>query len=179
MNTTRDHISQYELLAYAQSGYPAQPAFRHIARHLGHGCPDCEARLAELDPIHGGRPAAPEGWVQARRYRVTGNVRAGALADVSLLCCAGAYELDVVVRELTAPPSLAVSGCVSLADRIQEPVSGLDLSLVEPESRGVVATTTTDEDGEFEFPVIEECHVGLRCGLESTSPIVLLWDGCR
>jgi hypothetical protein len=171
------HISSDELMAYAWSEDRTRPEFRHIADHLGAGCKHCEAWLSLHGPVVSTPPRFPAAWIKPKRFRVAGNVRAGALADVSLLCNAGPYELDVLIRELPSPPSLAIAGQVTQAERIHEPVPALDLALLDPSSSGVVLATTTNEFGEFDFPTLGEEPYGLRCGEDPTSPVILLWEG--
>jgi len=175
--STPNHISTYELVAFAQAADPARPEFRHIADHLRSGCDQCTEWLARHGPTVMEFPPSPEHWIKPRRFRVFGNVRAGALADVSLLCNAGPYELDVLIRELQTPPSLAIAGQVTQAERIHEPVPSLELALLEPSSCDVVLATTTNEFGEFDFPTLGEEQYGLRCGEDPASPVILLWDG--
>lgn len=177
MTAAHDHISTDELMAFAWSGDPARPEYRHVADHLRAGCKHCEAWLALHGPAVSELPPSPETWIQPQRLRATGNVRAGDLADVSLICSAGPYELDVLIRELQTPPSLAIAGQVTQAERIHEPVPALELALLEASTSGVVMATTTNEFGEFDFPTLGEEQYGLRCGEDPASPVILLWDG--
>ena len=119
----------------------------------------------------------PTDWIVPERNALTRKVRGVALADVQLVCGAGPYELDILIREQLSTPSLQVVGQVTLADRIFEPVSDLPLTLVKAETPEPVLDTRTDKFGEFDMLSERTAVYGLRVGDEKDAPCILLWEG--
>lgn len=121
--------------------------------------------------------ARPAGWILPRRVVRESHRRAGALPDVQLLCGAGPYELDLIVREL--PSELDIGGQVTRGDAVYDPVGELELALVEAEAEAVLSSTRTDDFGEFDFRAAGDRMYGLRVGAGPETPVVLIWEGER
>ena len=120
---------------------------------------------------------APNNWIIPRRIVHETGVRSGALADVQLVCGAGPFELDVLVRNLERRFRLEFQGQVTHAGRIHEPVTSLPLWLVEADATEPVDRTNTDEFGEFGFASSRDGRYGLRLGESGDAPCVLVWEG--
>jgi len=118
------------------------------------------------------------GWIVPQRIRpARGGVRSDALVDLQLVCGAGPYELDVLLREQAGRGVFDIVGQVTRADCIYEPVAQLSLQLVEAQGADAVACTETDTFGEFDFAADREAVVGLRLGDAADAPCVLIWEG--
>jgi hypothetical protein len=119
---------------------------------------------------------APGNWIVPRRIVHETGVRSGALADVQLVCRAGPYELDILVREHADPVGLQIVGQVTLGGRIYEPAAHVHVELVE--ALAPVAATDTDDFGEFEIGSRNKDRVyGLKVGEADDAPCVLVWEG--
>jgi len=116
-------------------------------------------------------------WIIARRVLVPIGARTGALADFQLVCGAGPYELDLLVRDLDGEPTLELTGQVTRAGWMDDPVTGLPLRLVETTREDVVAEAETDGFGEFGMSTLNEGYYGLLLGEERNAPCVLVWEG--
>jgi hypothetical protein len=98
--------------------------------------------------------------------------------DVQLLCDAGAFELDLLVRVHPARGEFDLLGQVTLGGSIYKPVADLELTLVEGGDRREAACTKTDDFGEFDLMSQDARRVyGLRVGAGAEAPCVLVWDG--
>ena len=116
-------------------------------------------------------------WIVPKVIVRTDSLRAGMLADVQLVCGAGPFELDVLVRNLERRVRLEFQGQVTHAGRIHEPVISLPLWLVEADEPKPVDRTNTDEFGEFGFASNRDGRFGLRLGETGDAPCVLVWEG--
>ncbi len=139
------------------------------------------ARPAKGDGSAQARPilvAQRLGWIVPQRIRPTRAAGRGeALVDLQLVCGAGPYELDVLLREQAKGGVLDIVGQVTLAESIYEPVARLRLDLVEARGSKTVACTETDTFGEFDLASEREGVFGLRLGDASDAPCVLIWEG--
>jgi hypothetical protein len=116
-------------------------------------------------------------WIVPKVIVRTDSLRAGMLADVQLVCGAGPFELDVLVRSLERRFRLEFQGQVTHAERIHEPVISLPLWLVEADATDPVDRSNTDEFGEFGFASSCDGRYGLRLGEGGDAPCVLVWEG--
>ncbi len=139
------------------------------------------ARPAKGDGSPQARPilvAQRLGWIVPQRVRPARAAGRGeALVDLQLVCGAGPYALDVLLREQAKGGVLDIVGQVTLAESIYEPVAHLRLDLVEAAGSETVACTETDNFGEFDFASKGEGIFGLRLGDASDAPCVLIWEG--
>ena len=119
----------------------------------------------------------PADWIIPNRVSHTRNERGIALADLQLVCGAGPYELDLLVREQLSAPSLQIVGQVTLGNRIYEPVADLPLVLVKANKAVTVTDTRTDDFGEFDMESDRNSAYGLRLGADEDAPCVLVWEG--
>lgn len=104
-------------------------------------------------------------------------LRCGAVADVQLVCGAGRYEVDVLMRVSEASEDLAVVGQITRADSIHEPVRALTLVAFECEALQPVATVSTDEFGGFEMTLDQSGRYALALGESTSAPCIYLWEG--
>jgi hypothetical protein len=125
-----------------------------------------------LDPVSN----IPAGWIRPRQRSHAGRRRAGALADVQLVCGAGDFELDVLVREFDGPSAVELLGQLTRADALHEPAPRVPLSLVSADETPV-SSTQTNSFGEFGFDRRPTAAYGLRVGDGPDAPCVLVWDG--
>lgn len=119
----------------------------------------------------------PNNWIRPGEARKKLGARAGQLADIQLVCGAGPYELDVLVRELEGPTGVDFVGQITRAESIHEPVSDLPLTLVAAQEEQDVGDAITNEFGEFAFARQPNTAYGLRVGQHEDSPCVLVWEG--
>ncbi|MHC4816913.1 MAG: hypothetical protein ACYTF8_02465 [Planctomycetota bacterium] len=121
----------------------------------------------------------PDGWISPRRVvRRRGGVGDEVTDDVQLLCDAGAFELDLLVRVHPARGEFDLLGQVTLGGSIYKPVADLELTLVEGGDRREAGRTKTDDFGEFDLMSQDARRVyGLRVGAGAEAPCVLVWDG--
>jgi hypothetical protein len=120
----------------------------------------------------------PSAWIVPKRIRRPRGARAGALEDIQLICGAGPYELDILVREHDGPTQLEIVGQVTLAGRVYEPVPNLRLQLIEAHGEYPVQQARTDDFGEFDLASrAKRSRYGLRVGDASDAPCVLVWEG--
>lgn len=121
----------------------------------------------------------PDGWMSPRRVvRRRGGVGDAVTEDVQLLCDAGPYELDLLVRVHPARGEFDLLGQVTLGGSIYKPVAHLELTLLEGTHRREAARTRTDDFGEFDLMSGDVALVyGLRVGEGDQAPCVLVWDG--
>ncbi len=96
--------------------------------------------------------------------------------DLQLVTGAGAFEVDVLVRRL-ASDRLEVSGHVSTAADVQEPVRHLRLALLDAHDRRLIAETRTDALGEFALPALDTDRYVLKLGETRDAPRVALGMG--
>ena len=116
-------------------------------------------------------------WIEPRTVIHRGSQRAGALADFQLVCGAGSYELDILIRELEAPLRIEIGGQVTRGGELHEPVADLPIALVTAVDADVVTETSTDEFGEFVFDSQRQGRYGVRVGEGQGAPCIILWDG--
>ena len=121
----------------------------------------------------------PDGWISPRRVvRRRGGVGDAVTDDVQLLCDAGPYQLDLLVRVHPARGEFDLLGQVTLGGSIYRPVAGLELTMVEAGDRREAACTKTDDFGEFDLMSGDARLVyGLRVGHGAEAPCALVWDG--
>lgn len=119
----------------------------------------------------------PNHWIRPGEVKKKEGSRAGQLADIQLVCGAGPYELDVLVRELEGPRGVDFVGQITRAESIHEPVSDLALTLIAAHGDEEVGDTTTNEFGEFAFGRQPNTAYGLRVGTHADAPCVLVWEG--
>jgi hypothetical protein len=121
----------------------------------------------------------PDGWLSPRRVvRRRGGVGDAVAHDVQLLCDAGPYQLDLLVRVHPARDEFDLLGQVTLGGSIYRPVADLELTLVAADGHREPAGTRTDEFGEFDLMSGDARLVyGLRVGDEAGAPCVRVWDG--
>jgi len=115
-------------------------------------------------------------WILPRKVIQRAGVRAGVVADFQLVCGAGPFELDVLVRELRLPHGIELAGQVTSAESIYDPVGSLPLSLVDADEMRIVSCTTTDPFGEFDLNSRRPGQFGLRLGEAPDAPVVLVWE---
>lgn len=120
--------------------------------------------------------AVPAGWIVPQVVSHRGS-RGSALVDFQLLCGAGEYELDVLVRECTDPARFEIVGQVTRAGHIYAPVADLRLTLVRPDSARRLLDTCTDQFGEFNLSAPCKDTYGLRLGDAPDAPCVLVAEG--
>lgn len=121
----------------------------------------------------------PDGWMSPRRVvRRRGGVGDAVTEDVQLLCDAGPYELDLLVRVHPARGEFDLLGQVTRGGSIYKPVADLELTLLEGAERREAARTRTDDFGEFDLMSGDVALVyGLRVGEGDQAPCVVVWDG--
>jgi hypothetical protein len=177
------HLPREDLLRFAITQDCIAPRLAQVALHLQSGCESCAAWVAHFaqaaaEPVPpSDRVRLPEHWLRPRRIDLAAGLRAGALADTSLVCGAGPYEVDVLVREYEAPRSLEIVGQITKAGHVHEPISDLPVALVDPDETQVVTATATDPLGEFDLAADLSGPYGLRCGTGEEAPCVLVWEG--
>lgn len=183
--TSSEHPTERELSLFSQAEDPQHPRFEAVQRHLAGGCAQCavavlRARGRPFDPaeIDSPPPQLAE-WLKARRVVRTTATRAGVVADFQLICGAGPYELDILVREFDSPARLRIGGQVVLRDAVASPAVDLGVALLESGDRTLVAVTRTDAFGEFLLESAFGGHYGLRIGDHDDAPVVQVWDGSK
>ena len=97
--------------------------------------------------------------------------------DVKLVCGAGPYELDILLRDLETAPELDIFGQITRRGRISEPIAELPLSLVEASAPEPIGETSTNDFGEFGLSAHRDGVYGLKLGTDVGGPTVLLWEG--
>ena len=116
----------------------------------------------------------PEGWLLPKR--VTWKSQRGAQsAEVQIVCGAGDYELDVIVRP---HEGLEILGQVTFADLVYEPATDLDIDLVRAGVEATEVRARTNDLGEFDMHSECEATYGLRVG-GPDAPCILIWEGIR
>ena len=135
---------------------------------------DCEL----LVPLCREAPRWPADWIVPKCLCPVAQGRRGDVGtDVHLLCRAGDYELDVLVRDRAAGPCLEIVGQVTLSQHVFEPAPGLPLALVLAASSEAVHETRTNRFGEFDFGPSRGSAYGVRIGHGPEAPCVLVWEG--
>ncbi len=181
MKVATAHPTRQDLARFALSDDPGAAAHDNVRRHVHAGCRDCEKVLFALCvmPPEQCRATARTvpGWIRPRRIESRHSLRTGALADYQLVCGAGPYELDVLVREVEETPILKYQGQVTLAGRIHEPAADLSLYLIEATTPDTLVGTNTNTFGEFGLASRRDGCYGLRLGSASEAPCVLVWEG--
>ncbi|MHC4973269.1 MAG: hypothetical protein ACYTG3_13155 [Planctomycetota bacterium] len=121
----------------------------------------------------------PNGWISPRRVvRRRGGIGDEVTDDVQLLCDAGPYELDLLVRVHPARGEFDLLGQVTLGGSIYRPVADLELTLVAGADELDAARTRTDDFGEFDLMSGDAgLAYGLRVGAGAEALCVLVWDG--
>ncbi len=105
------------------------------------------------------------------------DLRCGARADVQLVCGAGRYEMDVLLRVSETSDELGVVGQVTRADSLHEPVPHLALVAYDCDSLRPVAEADTDAFGGFDMKLDQGGRYALAMGASSAAPCILLWEG--
>jgi hypothetical protein len=175
-----EHLSADAIADFAYSSKPAAAEFDRVREHLAEGCRLCAVQVAAF--VRGGPWAHDEsrhlaGWIVPRRIARPHPTRAGVLADYQLVCGAGEYELDVIVREIESPQRIDIGGQVTRAMALHDPARDVPLTLVEARGSQVVARTRTDGFGEFDFAAACGTRYGLRVGDGGDAPCILVWEG--
>lgn len=114
-------------------------------------------------------------WIKPRRISRVTALRTSITSDMQVICGAGPYHLDLLVRELEDSSELKISGQITCSERSDEPVSGLKLFLVAGDPQVTEAETETDEFGEISLAVPRRRRLGLCVGDEQEGPRVLIW----
>ena len=105
------------------------------------------------------------------------DLRSGTIADVQLVCGAGPYEIDVLLRVSDTSPDLDVVGQITRADSVHEPVPDLTLVAFECDALRPVAKACTDSFGGFELKLDQSGRYALAMGESTKAPCILLWEG--
>lgn len=126
--------------------------------------------------MSGGLVTRPASWIRPMRVVRRKGSRIGVVADFQLVCGAGPFELDVLVREMEAPSGIELAGQVTRAGSIHDPVDALQLSLIDADGLDVVRRTSTDAFGEFDLESGRPGLFGLRLGEGEDSPCVFVWE---
>jgi hypothetical protein len=170
------HATAEQIARLVAAHRPEPPDCEAVRSHLVEGCPSCWEMFwtfrRERAPVF-----APDGLLVPTHVPRPADKRAGVLADHQLVCGAGDYELDVIVRELEGPQRLDIGGQVTQAESLHDPARHVPLRLLEAKGRVVVAETKTDEFGEFDFSAKPGPRYGLLVGERRDAPCVLVWDG--
>lgn len=132
--------------------------------------PECEACQAAAGL------GAFETWIRPERVVRTAGRRSGDLADTKLICGAGPFEVDVLVREFARAEGLEFHGQVTWAERVHEPVTGIPVALITPARNAVLGDAATNEFGEFDLRSPPMAQVGLRIGDAPDAPCLLVWE---
>ena len=177
------HLPREDLIRFAVTQERLAPRLAQVALHLQSGCETCAAWVAHfaqaaaepLPPVS--RSRFPLRWLRPKRVDSVVGMRAGMLADTSLVCGAGPYEVDVLVREYESPRSLEIVGQITRAGHVHEPIPDLPVALVEPDETQVVTATATDPLGEFDLAADLGSPYGLRCGTDEDAPCIVVWEG--
>ncbi len=139
-----------------------------IERSRSNGNADVKVRTLEdfACDLHRPRPAP-------RRK----DLRCGAVSDIQLVCGAGRYEVDVLMRVSDTNDDLDVTGQITRADSVHEPVPDLTLIAFECDALRPVAKVRTDCFGSFELKLDQGGRYALAMGESTQAPCVLLWEG--
>ena len=114
----------------------------------------------------------PENWIIPAKIVKVKGIRSSGPCDLQVLCDAGPYELDLLVRPFE---QLEFYGQVISAGRVFQPAVDLDVTLVWSDAD--IATRTTNAFGEFRLTSPRRGTYGLRLGQEANAPCVLVWEG--
>ena len=177
------HLPREDLIRFAVTQESLAPRLAQVALHLQSGCEACAAWVAHFaqaaaEPLPPpSRARFPARWLRPSRTEVAAGVRAGMLADANLVCGAGPYEVDVLVREFESPRCLEITGQITRAGHVHEPIADLPIALVEPDATQIVTATATDPFGEFDLAADMSSPYGLRCGTGEEAPCILVWEG--
>lgn len=180
MTTTLTHPTRSELARCAVGAEPDDSLLAQVRRHLEEDrCDECSAAVFDILSSSGrpmGKSPLTRRWVRPVRVGASGGTRVGAAADYQLVCTAGPFALDVLVRDCEAERELRFVGQVTHAGRIHEPVPELPLQLI---GMPVASTddTATDEFGEFALSSGRDGLYGLRLGPTMNAPCVMVWEG--
>ena len=178
---TKTHPTPADLLWYAVTSDQTDPRVKAVRDHLQDGCEICVVAVLRLKETTTDRPfrtpasVLDPGWVVPRRVAIAGT--RGSQADLHLICGAGPYELDILMREGGGPQQLEMVGQVTRAGRIFEPVADLTMKLIEAQRSVTVASTRTDSFGEFDLLSPHHGRYGVRLGDDADAPCVLVWEG--
>ena len=102
--------------------------------------------------------------------------RVGALVDLRLACRAGAYDVDVLVRDMERPRGVEIIGQLTCAEDLHIPAPDVVVALVSPDGATSLDEVRTSAFGEFSFPRRSADVLGLKLGGASDAPTVLVWD---
>jgi len=114
----------------------------------------------------------PESWIVPPRIVKVKGVRGSDQPDLQILCDAGPYELDLLVRPFK---QLEFYGQVISAEHVFQPAIDLEVTLVWSDAD--IEATRTNAFGEFRFASARRGAYGLRLGQEASAPCVLVWGG--
>jgi hypothetical protein len=174
-----EHPSPGELARYAVAD---QERCETVRRHLESGCGVCLLAVRRLQEIvaaaEGDDAVVPRGWVVPQRIALhpAAGQRGTSRSDVQILCTAGPYDLDILVRDPGgAGRALDLVGQVTRAGDAYEPVADLPVVLVEAGTGCAAGQTTTDAFGEFDLRFGPGGTHGLRLGTTPDAPCLLLW----
>ncbi|MDH3590841.1 MAG: hypothetical protein OER88_03125 [Planctomycetota bacterium] len=118
--------------------------------------------------------SVPVRWIIPTHVERQDGARGAAGTEFQLICGAGPYELDLLVRGRRQVLDLV--GQVTRGDRIFEPVAELVLELIDCDGLPLETSTETDTFGEFALESESAGPVGLRLGIGADAPCVLI-DG--
>lgn len=104
------------------------------------------------------------------------DLRAGSIPDLQLIAGVGPYEVDVLIRMLEEG-RVEIIGQVTGAERVQEPVTHLPLSLYETGELSCVARCETDAFGEFQLHGKASGRYVLALGASRAAPCLLIYEG--
>ncbi len=180
MSITLIHPDRAALRRAATAIAPDREEYASVHAHLSSGCEACgDAFSAFLRAASMGGPIAEatSDWVRPERVQIKSGLRSGALADYQIVCGAGPYELDVLVRDTETTASLSFVGQVTWADRVHEPVKELPLKLLGAPALERPLRGRTNEYGEFQLSTQRHGSFGLQLGERSDAPCVMVWEG--
>ena len=133
-----------------------------------------------------GRLSLDATWIRPRVPTSTGQRRIGALVDLRLTCRAGAYDLDVLVRDMERPRGVEIIGQLTCADDLHIPAPDVEVSLVigddtcpgpvSPSRAASLEVVHTSAFGEFLFRRRFASVLGIKLGAANDAPTVLVWD---
>jgi len=172
-----EHVSQSVLARYAVAPDRSAPRFDQVREHLAAGCVRCAAFVESFRETAKRSTGGHEAWIVPKLVVVGRDARGGALADFHIVCGAGPFELDVLVREHETMPELEIVGQVTRSGHIYDPVTNLPLGLVATADTEPVVEATTDSFGEFNLGWRRDGAYGLRLGSRPDAPCVLVWEG--
>lgn len=116
---------------------------------------------------------------RAHRAPLRADLRCGAVSDIQLVCGAGRYEVDVLMRVSDTSDDLLVTGQITRADSVHEPVPDLPLVAFECDALRPVARARTDVFGAFDMKLDQGGRYALAMGESTKAPCIVLWEGIQ